>query len=123
MDALATVFDYEARYGEAEDPARLAVLLDDAAAMVRSQPGYRLDESDRLAADNFTRVVCAVVNRALSAGELAGFSNYTQSGVDYSASVTVSNPAGDMYLTAAEKRSLGIGTGRVGATCQCGGGL
>ena len=117
MTLFATVDDYVARYGEVDDPGRLAALLGDATAFIDSYPGFTFRGDDMLQAANLVRVCCSVVYRSLSAGDLAGVSSYSQGGVGYSASVTLSNPSGDFYLTASEKRSLGIGRGRIGATC------
>lgn len=114
--SYATLADYELRYGETNSPERLAALLGDATAFIDSYPGFAFRGDDILQAANLVRVCCAVVYRSLSAGDLAGVSSYSQGGVGYSASVTLSNPSGDFYLTASEKRSLGIGRGRIGAT-------
>ena len=117
MTPFATIEDYEARYGEVEDRDRVETLLGDATAFIEAQPGFSYDAGDFTQAANLTRICCSVVYRSLSAGDLAGVSSYSQGGVGYSASVTLSNPSGDFYLTASEKRSLGIGRGRIGATC------
>ena len=127
MEQLATVFDYEARYGEAEDPERLSVLLEDATAFVMAQPGVSLPgDSDACCSvmrANLTRVICAVVHRALSAGELAGLSSVSQGASGYTATVSVANPGEDFYLTKADRQALGIGVGRIGQTrpFACGG--
>lgn len=116
MEAFATVGDYEARYGDVEDAEQIDTLLDDATAFIASMPGFRLREGDGLQRANLVRITCAVVHRSLSAGDLAGLQSYSQTAVDYSASVTPYNPSGDLYLTGTEKRALGIGGGRVGQT-------
>lgn len=123
MDAFATVDDYQGRYGEVDDAKRLAILLDDATAFISSQPGFARDPDDLTQAANLVRVTCAVVHRSLSAGNLAGIQSYSEGAVGYTASVTPYNPSGDFYLTKAERRSLGISGGRVGATDPygCGG--
>ena len=123
--AFAEVSDYEARYGEVDDAERVGVLLEDASAFVAAQPGFRLlgedDGRHGLQQANLVRVVCAVVHRAQTVGGLAGIESYSQTAVDYSATVQPHNPSGDYYLTAAEKRALGIGSGRVGQTRISGG--
>lgn len=120
MEPFATVEDYEARYGEVDDGKRISTLLSDASAFVASQPGFSLlgpdDDGYDLQQANLVRVTCAVVHRSLSAGDLAGLSSYSEGGVGYTASVSVSNPAGDFYLTKAERKALAIGGGRVGQT-------
>lgn len=123
MTPFATVGDYEARYGEVDDPGRLAALLGDATAFIDSCPGFMFRCDDMLQAANLVRVACAVVHRSLSAGDLAGIQSYSEGAVGYTASVTPYNPSGDFYLTKAEKSSLGISGGRVGMTDPygCGG--
>lgn len=120
MEPFATVEQYEARYGEVGDRQQVETLLGDASAFIAAQPGFRPLSSDDDGYDlqqaNLVRVTCAVVHRSLSAGDLAGLSSYSEGGVGYTASVSVSNPSGDFYLTKAEKRVLGIGGGRVGQT-------
>ena len=116
MEPFATVEDYEARCGEAEDPERVKTLLGDASAFIASQPGFSRDEADEVKEANLVRVTCAVVDRALSAGDLAGFQSVSQGAGGQTASVSVYNPSGDFYLTKAERRALGIGGGRIGFT-------
>ena len=130
MDSFATVQDYEDRYGDVEDTAQLGVLLSDASAYIAAQPGFEYADSTdpryEVQWANLTRVTCSVVHRALSAGDLAGMSSYSEGGVGYTASVSVANPSEDFYLTKSEpllrvmwdadKAALGIGAGRVGST-------
>lgn len=120
MGGFACVEDYEARYGEVEDAARMETLLDDASAFIAAQPGFRPLGPDDCGSDlqqlNLVRVTCSVVHRSLSAGDLAGLSSYSEGGVGYTASVNVYNPGEDFYLTKAERRALGIGVGRIGQT-------
>ncbi|OUN47317.1 hypothetical protein B5G20_04955 [Collinsella sp. An7] len=117
MEPFATVEEYEARYGEVEDAERVTTLLGDASAFVADYPGLRLlapeDAGYELQRANLTRTACAVVHRSLSAGDLAGLSSYSQGGVGYTASVSVANPTEDFYLTASERRALGIRGGAV----------
>lgn len=108
MDSFATLVDYEARYGDVEDPERITTLLADATAFIAAQPGFTHRVGDELQAANLVRVTCAVVHRALSAGEWAGLNSVSQSGGGYSASVNISNPTEDFYLTKADRRALGF---------------
>lgn len=114
MEPLATLDDYEARHGPAEDPERVAALLDDATAFILSQ-GARPDPSDDVLTANLARVCCSVAARALSAGGYAGLESVSQGADGYTASVKVYNPGGDLYLTRAERESIGIGGGSFGA--------
>lgn len=116
MEAFATLEDYETRYGEAEDPERVNTLLGDASAFIAAQPGFSRDEADEVKEANLARITCAVVDRSLSAGDLAGFQSVSQGAGGQTASVSVYNPSGDFYLTKAERRVLGIGGGRIGLT-------
>lgn len=116
MTLFATVDDYEARYGEAEDPDRISVLLGDASAFIEAQPGFTLNPDSEVQALALTIVTCSLVHRSQSAGAWAGLSNVSQGGDGYTASATVYNPSGDFYLTKQEKRLLGVGTGRIGMT-------
>lgn len=114
MEPLATLADYEARHGPAEDPERVSALLGDATAYILAQ-GARPDPSDEVVAVNLARVCCSVAARALSAGGYAGLESVSQGADGYTASVKVYNPGGDLYLTREERRSLGIGGCSVGA--------
>lgn len=120
MQPYATVQDYEDRYGDVEGTAQLGILLSDASAYIAAQPGFTLldagDPKYALQKANLTRITCSVVHRALSAGDLAGMSSYSEGGVGYTASVSVANPSEDFYLTKSDKAALGIGAGRVGST-------
>lgn len=119
MEPFATAADYEARYGEVEDPEQVGVLLEDATAFIAAQPGLLLrgegEDGYELQRANLRRACCSVVHRSLSAGDLAGFSNLSQAAGVYNASVTLANPTEDFYLTAAEKKSLGISGARIGS--------
>lgn len=116
MTPFATVDDYEARYGDVEDPDRIAVLLGDASAFIAAQPGFALNPDSEVQALALTVVTCSLVHRSQSAGAWAGLSNVSQGGDGYTASATVYNPSGDFYLTKQERRMLGIGGGHVGMT-------
>ncbi len=120
--AFATLSDYEARYGLVEGDARERVpaLLEDASALMRSyfadragvpyEPALsgRFDESARA-------VCCAVVARAVNVpAAMAGLTQVTQTTGPYSSSATFANPTGDLYLTSAELRRLGLAGTRVG---------
>lgn len=116
IEPFATVEDYENRYGEVDDRSRIETLLSDATAYISSQPGFALRDGDEIQVANLTRVTCAVVHRSLSAGDFAGLSSVSQGAGGYTATVNVYNPGEDFYLTKAEKRTLGIGGGRIGMT-------
>ena len=112
MEPFATIDDYEARYGAVDDEKQLETLLEDASAFIASQAGFKQPDTD-VGTANLVRVTCAIVHRSLMAGSLAGIQSYSEGAVGYSASVTPYNPSGDFYLTAQERKSLGIGGSRV----------
>ena len=112
MEPFATVEQYEARYGAVDNEAQLETLLSDASAFIASQAGFSAPTSD-VGTANLVRVTCAVVHRSLMSGSWAGLSNVSQSADGYSASATIYNPGGDLFLTSQEKKSLGIGGSRV----------
>lgn len=116
MTQFATVNDYEAIYGEVEDAGRVSTLLGYASAFIMGQSGFQLNPDDLVQDANLRRITCALVHRSLSAGDFAGISSYSESGVGYSANVSISNPAGDFYLTSAERKLLCGSGGRIGQT-------
>lgn len=115
---FATLDDYEARYGDPSEPEQVTTLLSDATAFIMGTPGFSQLASDdagyELQQANLNRVCCAVVHRALSAGQWAGMSSVSQGADGYSASVSLANPTEDFYLTKQEKRTLGIFGAQVG---------
>ena len=115
MGPFATAEDYEARYGEVDDEARVSALLQDATNVIASQPGFAMRE-DETWRGVLETVTCAMVHRSLMSGAYAGLSNVSQGAGGYTASVSVYNPGGDLYLTRNERRVLGLGGGRIGQT-------
>lgn len=116
MTAYATLEDYEARYGETDQPECVKVLLGDASALIDALPGFALHPDDETQAANLTRVTCSVAHRSMTSGDLDGVTQYSQTAVGYSAQLTYANPSGDLYITSQERRSLGLGVGRIGQT-------
>lgn len=115
MAPFATYLDYTDRYDAGGyDERRISTLLLDASALIAS---YLPDTADTAElSQSLTAITCAMVNRAVSAasGGFSGVSNYSEGAAGMSASVTFANPSGDLYLTASEKQTLGIGAGRIG---------
>lgn len=115
MYEYATTADLEARWRPLTpaEQTTAGVLLDDASSQIRTEiPGIdaKLDANDDLRR-NATRVVCAMVRRAMDAPEDAGFGIATvqESTGPFSRSFNYANPTGDLYLTKAERRMLGGG--------------
>ena len=115
MEPFATAEDYETRYGEVEDETRVSALLQDATNIIASQPGFSTDGRDETWWGVLETVTCAMVHRSMMSGSYAGLSNVSQGAGGYTASVSVYNPGGDLYLTRNEKRALGIGGARIGS--------
>ena len=115
MTPFATVEDYETRYGEVDDEARVSALLQDATNIIASQPGFSTDGRDETWWGVLETVACAMVHRSMMSGSYAGLSNVSQGAGGYTASVSVYNPGGDLYLTRNERRALGIGGARIGS--------
>ena len=115
MEPFATAEDYETRYGGVEDETRVSALLQDATNIIASQPGFSTDGRDDTWWGVLETVTCAMVHRSMMAGSYAGLSNVSQGAGGYTASVSVYNPGGDLYLTRNEKRALGIGGARIGS--------
>lgn len=115
--AFATVEDLEARWKplteEQEEVAE--ALLDDASALVSSQ--VQVDPDDDAQAALLKYVVCAMVKRAMTPSDsgAVGITQGSMSADIYSQSWTYSNPSGDLYLSATEKKALGIGAGFMGS--------
>lgn len=116
MSAYATLQDYEARYGAQAQPERVATLLGDASALIDALPGFKARPGDAAQEANLTRVACSIAHRSMTSGDFDGVKQYSQTAAGYSAQLTYANPSGDLYITSAERRSLGVGAGRVGQT-------
>lgn len=118
MEAFATVSHLESRWRvmDAAEKKRAAVLLEDAAAIIMAaleQSGVEIDEDNETQAANLVRVSCAMVQRAMAQGD--GEQQHAWGGN------LVMNPSGDLYLSKADKRSLGIGRSRIGIVSMLGG--
>ena len=117
--AFASVEDYAARYGQPADPARVAALLDDAAATLLAAYQHNNGEPWQEGASALfdaaaPGVCCSMVARALaSPAGFEGASQYTQTAGPYTASVTYANPTADVYATKSDLKRLGLTGGRV----------
>lgn len=121
---FATVVDLEARWRplSKDESARAAVLLADASAAIRAEMRGRIDAADGAQAAALRAVACGMVRRAMSAGaDAAGVQSVSEGAGSYTASITYANPHGDMFITASERRMLGIGRGRMGCSDPFGG--
>lgn len=116
---FATTNDLEDRWRPltADEANRATVLLGDASQLILDED--RLGTLDSLVdppSRTLVRVVCDVVRRAmLTPIDTAAVTAMQQSAGPFALSATYSNPAGDLYLTRAERRALGFSTQRAGA--------
>lgn len=111
--AFATVDDLESRWKPlTEDQQEVAeALLDDASAIVSTMVDVNPDDAEQAALLKY--VVCAMVKRAMAPidGGTAGITQGSMTADIYTQSWTFSNPSGDLYVSATEKRALGVGSG------------
>lgn len=109
--AFAEVEDLEARWRSlsTEEATKAATLLDDASAILASLVTVDPDDASQEA---LLRIVsCSMVMRSMMAseGDAYGVSQLDYGMGPFSQAVHYSNPNGDMYLTAQERKLLGIG--------------
>lgn len=108
--AFATSDDIAARWrplSESEQE-KAEVLLEDAATYLSEY--VVVDEDDEQQASILKMVSCSMVIRAMLASEnnVFGVTEQSISADIYSQTMRYQNPSGDLYLTASEKRLLGI---------------
>ena len=113
----AEVSDLEARWRPLtdEEAARASALLDDASALIDAYG--QVDPSDPDTGRALTAVVCAMVQRAMSsaATDAYGVTQQSMTAGPYTQSWSYSNPTGDLYMTKAEKKMLGLASGYIGS--------
>lgn len=109
--AYASVSDIEARWRvlSSDELSRATALLEDAATIIDAYCTVEDCDAARV-------VSCNMVIRAMSASSMDAFglSQSSMTAGPYTQSWTYSNPSGDMYLTKAEKKMLGISAGYIG---------
>jgi hypothetical protein len=115
LEPFATVADLEKRWHPLTplDQERATVLLEDASIRLVElcrQAGIDVSESgDRFLALART-VVCDMVKRVMAAPvDMPALTSLQTGAGPYQEMQSFANPSGDMYLTAAEKKLLGIG--------------
>ncbi|NGM16958.1 hypothetical protein GMI70_02865 [Eggerthellaceae bacterium zg-893] len=117
MEPFCTAEEYEARFGEAEDPDALAAVLSDASLLISCEcRASGVDAEAPELAEALSYVCRHVAFRSLGAGSDAPFgaTQYSAGVVGISESYTLANPYRDMFLTKPERRMLGIGRARAG---------
>lgn len=108
MAAFAEVDDLESRWRPLSDAEkdRAAVLLEDAAAILRAELAMA-GKSDEGPHELLRLVNCSMVRRAMA----SSFEDCTQATVtagSFSQQMSFANPSGNLYITADERRVLGI---------------
>lgn len=104
---IVNVDDLQKRYRTltAEELARADVLIEDAEAFIAAQ-GVDLDE---VPVEVLVPIVCSMVRRVIpQEGGGAAIDSEQITAGPFSQTYKFSNPTGDMYMTKAEKRMLGI---------------
>lgn len=119
---FAAVSDIESRWRilDASEEARAEQLLEDASVLIaqefeRRNVDFTEIDATSLLGKALTIVTADMVIRALKSPiDLPSVSQYSQSAIGYSESMTYTNPNGDLYLTKQEKKRLGLSGMRVG---------
>lgn len=114
MEAFASVEDYEKFIGGVNeaDREKIEVRLVAASAFIRSQmsaSGVEIDPTNEVQAACLKNINISVVFRSMNVDEsLVGLSQWSQTAGSFTGSGTNANPNGDFFLTAQEKKTLGI---------------
>lgn len=119
MELFASAEDLAARWRDLspEEAKRAVVLLGDATAMLHGEfakAGLTVDLKDEVQATNLKSVCCAMVKRAMDSSEDGAYKQASMTAGPYTQSWTPANPNGDMYITATEKKKLGLKRQRAG---------
>lgn len=115
---FATVDDYRRRYGDVDDEGLLLEVLMDATRLISAElDRCGISVEDDGISEARMQVCRQVANRALDREEdeefPIGVTQMTDTTGPFSYSYTVSSAYGDLYLTKAERRMLGIGRSRI----------
>lgn len=105
--------DLEARWHTltGSERERASLLLVDASDKIMTDYPHAVN---RVSATTLKRIVCQMVKRAmLASDERAGVSQMSQTTGSFADSFTFTNPDGDLYLTASERKSLTASSRRI----------
>lgn len=109
---FATTDDIEARWHTPltdEERRRATAALDDATALIADECSRAGVDTASIRPATLTAITCAAVIRKLTTDDdHLGVTNSQQTAGNFSESFTYSNPMGDLYLTAAERKRLGL---------------
>ncbi|NMM99331.1 Gp19/Gp15/Gp42 family protein [Bifidobacterium olomucense] len=108
---FALVADLEKRWHTLSDAEKLTAetLIEDASDKIMTDCPRWTEASEA----TLRRITCQMVKRAMLNPDMAGVSQGTQTANGFTESLSYSNPDGDLYLTAQERRSLGCGVQRM----------
>lgn len=117
MEPFATAEQYEARYGDVDDADVLAEILMDATreiAAALEQAGIDYSEPTEEFAARLMQVCRSMANRAVGddTDVPLGATQYSQGAGEYTQSFSISNPFGDLFISKAERKLLGLGRAR-----------
>lgn len=119
MEAFATATEYRAKYPNTElEDAQIMVWLEDASSLMQAEmdaSGIDYSNPSEDYADTLMRVCRDMAHRAIGAeADIPyGASQFSESTGSISDSFTLANPYGDLFMTKAERRRLGV-TGGIG---------
>lgn len=121
--AYATVDDLERTWRTLSETERgqAAALLENAAAVLDAEMARCGVAPDETRLKLLEIVSCNMVRRAMASGVYGDFSSISRTAGSFTEQITPSNPSGDMYLTANERRLLGVGLrrGRIAQVGPC----
>lgn len=121
MEPFASVSDYEQRYGEPDDPELIEEVLMDATREISAaleRAGIDPEGASEAYRERLMQACRSMAFRAIGQGEAdipLGVTQYSQGAGDFTASWSVRNPFGEVYLSKAELRLLGLGRARIGS--------
>lgn len=110
---FATVEDLERRWRSLDEyeVERAAAYLEDATLLISAEfrnARREIDDEDEIQAGSLRVVCCSVVKRAMMASTDGDYTQMSMTAGSFNQQWTYANPHGDMYLTANERRILGI---------------
>lgn len=127
MDAFCDIDQYQARYGEFDDPELLSAALEDASRIIASEldmHGIDYHDPDEDYAERLMQVNRDIAHRAVSFDTSEdkipyGATQYSTGADGFTEylgfQAAGSTGYGDMYMSKVEKRLLGIGRQRIGS--------
>lgn len=127
MEPFATVEQYEARYGAADDHKALSEVLMDASREIAAEldrAGIGYAEPGESFADRLMQACRSMTYRAMGAGESSvpfGATQYSQGAIGMTESYSLGNPYGEVYLSKAERKLLGLGRQKAACAWPYGG--